>query len=51
MVRMGYARCSTDKQDLAAQCAALVRLGVAEERIHTTTAPACHHISRARAKG
>jgi DNA invertase Pin-like site-specific DNA recombinase len=26
---IGYARCSTDKQDLAAQQAALERLGVA----------------------
>jgi DNA invertase Pin-like site-specific DNA recombinase len=34
-VRIGYARCSTDKQDLAAQRAALVRLGVADERIYT----------------
>jgi DNA invertase Pin-like site-specific DNA recombinase len=34
-VRIGYARCSTDKQDLAAQRVALVRLGVADERIYT----------------
>lgn len=34
-VRIGYARCSTDKQDLSAQRAALARLGVAEERIYT----------------
>ena len=33
--RIGYARCSTHGQDLAAQREALVRLGVAEERIHT----------------
>ena len=32
---IGYARCSTDKQDLAAQRAALERLGVAPERIYT----------------
>jgi DNA invertase Pin-like site-specific DNA recombinase len=32
---IGYARCSTDKQDLAAQKAALERLGVAPERIYT----------------
>ncbi len=32
---IGYARCSTDKQDLAAQKAALEKLGVAAERIHT----------------
>ena len=34
-VRIGYARCSTDKQGHAAQRAALARLGVAEERIYT----------------
>lgn len=33
--RIGYARCSTDKQDLAAQRAALAGLGVAEDRIYT----------------
>lgn len=32
---IGYARCSTDKQDLAAQQAALARLGVAPERVYT----------------
>jgi DNA invertase Pin-like site-specific DNA recombinase len=32
---IGYARCSTDKQDLAAQKAALEKLGVAPERIYT----------------
>src|SRR5690349_23834432 len=32
---IGYARCSTDKQDLAAQQAALERLGVSPERIYT----------------
>src|SRR3954466_16365825 len=32
---IGYARCSTDKQDLAAQRAALEKLGVAPERIYT----------------
>ena len=32
---IGYARCSTDKQDLAAQEAALASLGVAPERIYT----------------
>src|SRR6476659_3369443 len=31
---IGYARCSTDKQDLAAQSAALEKLGVAPERIY-----------------
>ena len=34
-VLIGYARCSTDKQDLAAQRAALERLGVAADRIYT----------------
>lgn len=34
-VRIGYARCSTDKQDLGAQRAALARLGIADERIYT----------------
>ena len=33
--RIGYARCSTDQQDLAAQRLALDRLGVAAERIYT----------------
>lgn len=33
-VRIGYARCSTDKQDLAAQRKALVDLGVHRERIY-----------------
>lgn len=32
--RIGYARCSTDKQDLAAQRACLVELGVDEDRIY-----------------
>lgn len=32
---IGYARCSTDKQDLAAQKAALANLGVASDRIYT----------------
>jgi len=31
---IGYARCSTDKQDLAAQRAALTELGVAADRIY-----------------
>jgi len=31
---IGYARCSTDKQDLAAQRAALAELGVATDRIY-----------------
>jgi len=31
---IGYARCSTDKQDLAAQRAALEKLGVTPERIY-----------------
>ena len=32
---IGYARCSTDKQDLAAQKAALQQLGVSADRIYT----------------
>lgn len=32
---IGYARCSTDKQDLSAQRTALVELGVAPDRIYT----------------
>jgi len=32
---IGYARCSTDKQDLAAQQEALLKLGVAADRIYT----------------
>ena len=32
---IGYARCSTDKQDLAAQEDALVKLGVTTDRIYT----------------
>ena len=34
-LRIGYARCSTEKQDLAAQRSALAELGVAPERIYT----------------
>ena len=34
-IRIGYARCSTHGQDLAAQRAALAALGVAEARIYT----------------
>jgi len=34
-ITIGYARCSTDKQDLAAQKAALENLGVCPERIYT----------------
>lgn len=32
---IGYARCSTDKQDLSAQRQALLELGVVEDRIYT----------------
>jgi DNA invertase Pin-like site-specific DNA recombinase len=32
---IGYARCSTDKQDLTVQREALLKLGVAEDRIYT----------------
>ena len=34
-IKIGYARCSTDKQDLTAQQQALLQLGVASERIYT----------------
>ena len=34
-VRIGYARCSTERQDLTAQRLALVGLGVNPERIYT----------------
>ena len=33
--KIGYARCSTDRQDLTAQRAALAELGVTEDRIYT----------------
>ncbi|WP_334472116.1 recombinase family protein [Arsenophonus sp. PmNCSU2021_1] len=33
-IRIGYARCSTDKQDLTAQQQTLVRLGVSPDRIY-----------------
>jgi len=32
---IGYARCSTEKQDLSAQRTALIELGVASDRIYT----------------
>lgn len=35
VTKIGYARCSTDKQDLTAQRQALCALGVSEERIYT----------------
>lgn len=35
MTLIGYARCSTDKQDLTAQRQALLDLGVTEDRIYT----------------
>lgn len=34
-IRIGYARCSTDRQDLTAQQEALAKLGVSPERIYT----------------
>ncbi|MEZ5823176.1 MAG: recombinase family protein, partial [Geminicoccaceae bacterium] len=34
-ILIGYARCSTDRQDLTAQRQALRKLGVAEDRIYT----------------
>ncbi len=33
-ILIGYARCSTDEQDLTAQRQVLLELGVAEERIY-----------------
>ncbi len=33
-IRIGYARCSTDKQDLTVQQEALVKLGVSPDRIY-----------------
>ena len=36
-IRIGYARCSTDKQDLTAQQRLLLELGVAAERIYLDT--------------
>lgn len=33
-IRIGYARCSTDKQDLTAQQEALMKLGVSPDRIY-----------------
>lgn len=33
--RIGYAHCSTDKHDLAAQGTALLELGVEPDRIYT----------------
>lgn len=34
-ILIGYARCSTDKQDLAAQKESLLKLGVSSDRIYT----------------
>jgi DNA invertase Pin-like site-specific DNA recombinase len=34
-IRIGYARCSTDRQDLSAQKQTLIMLGVAEDHIYT----------------
>ena len=33
--KIGYARCSTARQDLSAQPQALIELGVSEDRIYT----------------
>ncbi|AAZ37988.1 recombinase family protein [Pseudomonas savastanoi pv. phaseolicola] len=43
---IGYARCSTDKQDLSAQQAALLALGVASDRIYTDHGLTGTHRSR-----
>ena len=32
--KVGYARCSTDQQDLTAQCETLIALGVPEDRTY-----------------
>ena len=37
-VLIGYARCSTDEQDLTAQRDRLRELGVADNRVYSTTA-------------
>ena len=34
-ILIGYARCSTDKQDIAVQKQELLRLGVSADRIYT----------------
>lgn len=34
-IPIGYARCSTDKQDLTVQREALLKLSVSEDRIYT----------------
>jgi DNA invertase Pin-like site-specific DNA recombinase len=34
MTVIGYARCSTDKQDLTAQCTQLEALGVPADRVY-----------------
>ncbi|WP_247180168.1 recombinase family protein, partial [Escherichia coli] len=34
-IKIGYARCSTDQQDLTAQIDALINLGVSTDRIYT----------------
>lgn len=34
-IRIGYARCSTDRQDLAAQQEVLIGLGVSPDRIYS----------------
>nr|UVN18286.1 Transposon gamma-delta resolvase [Pseudomonas syringae] len=43
---IGYARCSTDKQDLSAQQSALIALGVASDRIYTDHGLTGTHRSR-----
>ena len=45
---IGYARCSTDKQDLAAQQDALRKLGVLPDRIYTDHGLTGHEPCQAR---
>ncbi|WP_218829823.1 recombinase family protein [Burkholderia sp. AU6039] len=48
MSLIGYARCSTDRQDLTAQQRALAELGVAPDRIYMDRGPTGTHRARPR---
>jgi len=37
-IAIGYARCSTHKQDMTVQCEALIKLGVEADKSISTTA-------------